>query len=357
MGNKEKTSIGYQNAIIISIVAIIILCVLSVNFGIMPADALPANYLGAALGSLIGALITLVLLRGQTDIEEKKGKDIKILEKKTEVFQEFIKEVWKVWEDQKITIKEFQDLTSMYYQKLMIYLKKERLEKIGYALSEMGRCIGKSKYDDIAKLRDSIITVINELSGELELGGEVDKTIMDEHDRIVFPLIFKNSILEEANKVLPVGDILEEGKYDFFVEGKGRNSVIEYLCFNFRKYKGCRILIGAFLGTKEIVYVLVIDTKYHKFDDFRCEDVYSQRIRIKNAENNLLLPLKEGEDNDGGEIKPINFSDKDGMEFYRTKKREFAEILANRIKFQFDETKIGDYSLLEFLEKYYEKQD
>jgi len=352
MENKGKMSIGYENAIIISIVAIIVLCVLSVVFGIMPADALPSNYLGAALGSLIGALITLVLLRGQTDIEEKKGKDVKILEKKTEVFQDFIKEVWKVWEDQKITIEEFQNLTSKYYQNLMIYLKEDRLKVIGNALSEMGRGIEKSKYDDIKKLRESIITVINELSGELELGGKVNTTIMDEHDKIVFPLIFKNSILEAANNLLPAY-ILEKGKYDFFREGRGKSRTsVECLCFDFRKYKGCRIVIHL----TEMKLVLAIDTSYRKFDEFRCDDVYSQRIRTNNADNDLLIPLENEKNDDLGELKPIIFSDEKSMSFYR-EKREFAGIFANRIKYQYDETKIGNYDLLEFLEKYYEKQD
>jgi hypothetical protein len=86
----------------------------------MPIDALPVNFIGATLGALIGALITLVLLRGQADIEEKKGKDIRILEKKTDGFHGFINAVWKVWEDQVITIEEFQNLTSQYFLAVVV---------------------------------------------------------------------------------------------------------------------------------------------------------------------------------------------------------------------------------------------
>ena len=88
--NNKKNKINYSSAISAAIVAIIIFCVIAVVFNVMPVDALPVNFIGATLGALIGALITLILLRGQTAIEEEKGKNIRILEKKTEVFQDFI---------------------------------------------------------------------------------------------------------------------------------------------------------------------------------------------------------------------------------------------------------------------------
>jgi hypothetical protein len=351
----EKRNFNYKSAILVSIVAIIVICVVSVLFGVMPLDALPVNYIGAALGSLIGALITLVLLRGQTDIEEKKGKDVKILEKKTEVFQDYIKDVWKVWEDQRITIEEFQTLTSKYYQNLMIYIKeKRRLDKIGGELSEMGKYIGKDNYVDISNLRKSIISIINELSDELELGGRIDAEIMNKHDKIVFPLLFKNSILEEANKELPVGNILEKGQFEFVKEFRNEPSM-EYLCFNFIKYKGCKIVINGFDVGNDIVFILFIDPNHHEFDQFRCEigrKPYVHRIQIGN--NNLLYPTGK-EDTEASP--PINFSDEKSMEVYRTEKRGFAKIFANRIKYHFNETRIGDDDILAFLEKYYKEAD
>jgi peptidoglycan/LPS O-acetylase OafA/YrhL len=96
MNEKKGLKIPFMSAVIFTIIAIFVICIISVFFGIIPINSLPTSYIGATLGSLIGALITLVLLRGQTDIEEKKGKDIKILERKTEIFHDYIKDVWKV---------------------------------------------------------------------------------------------------------------------------------------------------------------------------------------------------------------------------------------------------------------------
>jgi peptidoglycan/LPS O-acetylase OafA/YrhL len=72
MKMEKGKKLTYGVAIIAAIVAIIVFCIIAVVFDVMPLDVLPANFLGATLGALIGALITLVLLRGQTDIVEKK---------------------------------------------------------------------------------------------------------------------------------------------------------------------------------------------------------------------------------------------------------------------------------------------
>jgi hypothetical protein len=105
MNKRDGLKISYPSALMAAIAAIIIFCIISVIFNAIPLDALPTNFIGAILGALIGALITLVLLRGQTDIEEKKGKDIRILEKKTQVFQSFINSVMKKYQDIKLTLK------------------------------------------------------------------------------------------------------------------------------------------------------------------------------------------------------------------------------------------------------------
>ena len=350
MKDNEKTGFNYKSAIIVSIVAIVAICVVSIIFGVISPDALPLNYVGAALSSLIGALITLVLLRGQTDIEEKKGKDIKILEKKTEVFQDYIKYVWGVWKDQRITIEKFQILTSKYYKNLMIYLEEERLEQIGKALSTMGRNIGKDSYEDVSELRASIICIINILSDELELGGHINPGIMDEHDRIIFPLLFRNLILEEVNKLLPV-DILEKGKFENVQEFRAGSSL--YLCFDFIKFKGCKIVITGFDGIiNEMLFILYIDPNHQEFNKFRSgTGTYVHRIQI--GKKDLMNPIGE---EDTEVSSRICFSDETSMEEYRTKKRGFAAVFAKRIMYHFTETKIGDDNLVEFLEKYYEEQ-
>jgi len=250
---KEKEEkIPYVLATWIVIVAIIVICIIAVVFGVVPLDVLPANFLGATLGALIGALITLVLLKGQAAVVEKKDKDIKILKKKMKVFQNYIDAVWKVWEDQVITIEEFQGLSSKYYQNLMIYLKDEtRLKKIGDALTVMGGKIGKKSFADTDGLRDSLVEIINTLSAELGLGGKIDTTIMDEHDKIVFPLVFRNELLRKLNEALNTKDAAseyKEGKYERIWEGKFH----EFITFELKRFSGIKLAVGAIADAQDL---------------------------------------------------------------------------------------------------------
>ena len=359
--NKDKKFSNYEIAVVISIIIIIIFCIVAVSFGLLSFDDLPTNYIGAALSSLIGALIVLVLLRGQTDVVEKKGKDIKILEKKTEVFKDYIQDAWEVWEEQKIDLLQFQNLISKYYKNLMIYLKKERLEKVGNNLSGMGRLIGKSKQEDIKELRSNIIGIINELSQELELGGQVDTTIMDEHDKILFPLVFKNEILNELNKALPTDKDLEKGKEEIYMRGKYPNVSIS---FEFRKYKGCKILITGFDG-KHMDFCLHVDRNIHQFDPFRHDyDGFEETIGGDFYINHITKPIDDKKidkevyvELDNKLAPKLNFSAPESLEKYRIEHRDFAKTLANRVGYYYRELRLNEeYSIIDFLEKYIDKK-
>jgi len=370
---EENLKISDKTALKVAIIAFIGLCIVSVVLRVFLPDAFPSNLIGAVLGAVIGAIITFILLVGQTshqiDLEENKRKleedkirNIHILEMKTKVFKEFINSVWKVWEDQIITIEKFEELTGQYYKNVMIYLKEEsKLKAIGNALTNIGNKIDKTTYTDSLELRENIVTIINTLSEDIGLGGKIDMDIMDKHDKIVFPLIFKNQILEDANKVLPE-DTFENGKFEFIQEFRNESSR-EYLCFDFKKYKGCKIVIDGFDNKgddikkylNQIGFSLFVDTNYHKFDDFRIGGRYKHRINFGIDKTINLLEPVEGE-KDAVQSPQINFTDEKSMEKYRTEKSGFAPIFARRIKYWFDEIKIGDYDILKFLKEYYEEQ-
>jgi hypothetical protein len=247
----------------------------------------------------------------------------------------------------------------------MIYLKREKLEKIGKYLSIMGEKIGKNEWKDILELRTSIIGTINTLSDDINLGGQIIEDIMDEHDKIVFPLIFKNTILEMVNEALPTGTVLETGKFEILKEGRYQ-SFGECLCYDFIKYKGCRIVIYDFC---EVVwFLLIVDPIYKEFNDFRQSlaaiGTYNQRIKLEKID--LLNPIPSDKNKDSAPL--IKFSDRkdkkedftfnDSMEIYRTTNRGFANELAIRIKYYYYETKISgtDFGIEEFLDKYYINQ-
>jgi hypothetical protein len=348
MDKKSGIKIDYLSAIMAAIVAIIVFCVISVVFNVMPLEALPTNFIGAMLGALIGALITLVLLRGQTDIEEKKGKDIRILEKKTEVFHGFINDVWKVWEDQIITIEEFQNLTSQYYQNLMIYLKDEaRLKIIGDALTAMGGKIDKTDYKDTLELRESIVIIINTLSTEIDLGGKINTDIMDEHDKIVFPVLFRKMLLSKLNEALNTDDSpldFSEGKYESIWEGAHS----KFITFELKKFPGIKLAIEL-EGTRNTM-VFMADFNIQQLNGFRhsgYKGVFRRRFGQQESLN-ATIP----DDNDKTPTPVLNFSDEKSMEEFRTKRRNFPDILARRVLYRLNEWKQDGIGVCEFLEKH-----
>jgi hypothetical protein len=348
MENGRNFKISYFSAIIAAIAAIIIFCAVAVISGVMPVDSLPSNYIGAALGSLIGALITLVLLRGQTDIEEKKGKDIRILEKKTEFFQNYINTVWQVWEDQKITVDEFQKLTSQYYQNIMIYLHdKTRRETIGKELTAMGKLIDKNTYTDSQELRKSIVSVIDTLSDDIGLGGKIDADIMKEHDKILFPILFRKELLAELNKVLKTKKF-KEGKYEIIKENSGDR---EYITFEMEQFPNVFLAIWIGGGVKKTEMVFM--ASYELDAEFRRMREHSGGFRYRFGLNghpvDLSVPIPDDEDNT--KTPRLDLTDEESIQVFRETKRDFPNTLAKRVLYHLGEWKEENMGIDEFFEK------
>lgn len=79
------------------------------------------NLITAFVGVVISALVTLVLLNGQTKDEEEKEKNIKVYENKIQVYSEFISNMWKTLEDDVTTEEEIRGIRSDIFNKLIFY--------------------------------------------------------------------------------------------------------------------------------------------------------------------------------------------------------------------------------------------
>ncbi len=76
----------------------------SVIFKIFDFEVLPSQFFGALIGVVITAIITVFLLQGQTDNEEKREKSLKVFEKKQEIFHHFLEKLQTIIQDGKISI-------------------------------------------------------------------------------------------------------------------------------------------------------------------------------------------------------------------------------------------------------------
>jgi hypothetical protein len=169
-----KTKSKWGKAILLSLLCLVIFCFVATLSKIISIEDLPINFIAAFLEAVVTAVITVVLLSGQSAAEEVKERNVKVFEKKSAMFQNYIDMVWKIWEDKTVSEEEYLELTSIYYKTLMVYLKKDSLTIIGETLITMGDYLNKEATKDNVLLRNCIFTIINTLSKELSLGGEID---------------------------------------------------------------------------------------------------------------------------------------------------------------------------------------
>lgn len=75
-----------------------------VLYRIEEINSLASQFYGALTGVVITAIITVFLLQGQSDSEEKKDRSIKIFEKKQDIYHDFLENLKEIIKDGEITI-------------------------------------------------------------------------------------------------------------------------------------------------------------------------------------------------------------------------------------------------------------
>jgi hypothetical protein len=75
-----------------------------VIFDVIAIEILPSQFYGALIGVTITAIITVLLLRGQTANEEECEKSVKVFEKKQEIYHIFLERLQLIIQDGEITI-------------------------------------------------------------------------------------------------------------------------------------------------------------------------------------------------------------------------------------------------------------
>ncbi|GIM60690.1 hypothetical protein CAPN008_07400 [Capnocytophaga canis] len=76
----------------------------AILFKIFEMESLPSQFYGALIGVVITAIITVFLLQGQTANEEKRERNLKVFEKKQEVYHDFLEKLKDIIQDGEITL-------------------------------------------------------------------------------------------------------------------------------------------------------------------------------------------------------------------------------------------------------------
>jgi uncharacterized membrane protein len=172
--------------VVVSVACILIFFIFAAVTNAILLQEIPSSFLGAAAGAVITAVVTLLLLQGQTNAQEIKERNVAVFKDKSRVFKKFIENLWVAWDDHKIDEKEYLSLTSSFYKELMLYLNADSQKEIGTALLKISDCIGvvadAGSVTD-KKLREFIILVMNTLIEELSLGGSIDPDLFEQLDQ------------------------------------------------------------------------------------------------------------------------------------------------------------------------------
>ena len=113
----------------IALIVVICFTAISTYFFLSSDNAVGPNLITAFVGVVLSALITLLLLNGQTNAEEFKQKNIKVFEEKLAIYKEFLKSLCDVVKDNKIDPEE-EILLQFQVANLATHTKSESIQKI-----------------------------------------------------------------------------------------------------------------------------------------------------------------------------------------------------------------------------------
>ena len=163
------------------IVAFIVLFLASaIIFKVFNFEILPSQFYGALIGVFITAIITAFLLRGQTESDEKREKSLKVFETQKEKYNNFINEIWKIWDKRSVRLEEVNELLKMVSQDIVLYTKPETVNEILKHLTqiaEYANCIEDNTDEFSKKTQKHIFGIINSLAKEINLGGEINDEV------------------------------------------------------------------------------------------------------------------------------------------------------------------------------------
>lgn len=298
-----------KNFIIPSIIVGVCFFFLAYTFmpKIFPNEELIKALSSTFLQAVITAVITYLLLAGQSGAEEVKEKNVKVFEEKTKRYNNFIDTLWSVWEDRKITLEELNVLLKLVGKDIVPYTNEDTIQKILDSLNMIAAHAGKNESTEAEKgeMQSEVFNIIDHLAQELNLGGKITPEIRESLTAIeckILPIIRAKELKEQfinvfygfmKSKDLPLGN----AKYDT-LNGN------EYICMDIND-SPVRLIVGPIVKKNTCD-----DTLIGFFVDYSAHPEYNacrsaHRCFVKNLLVNFLGDPKEMVDF-GREESPVN---------------------------------------------------
>ena len=153
---------------------------------------------------------------------------MKVFEKKSELFNNFIEELWKVWEDRNITLEELSHLLKLVSKDIIPYTKPESAKSILNSLNAIASEVNTQENTANKKhMQTHIYAIINTLSDEIGLGGTIQQDIATELDKLedsILPYLDKKRYMNKINELVqekPQKAPKMEGFFCYFTYNKG----------------------------------------------------------------------------------------------------------------------------------------
>lgn len=115
----------------------IAICVMVVALKLFSIHDLWYETVAAVLSVILTAAVTFLLLKGQSEGEEIRDKNIKIHERKIDVYAKFTSKMWDILSDDNIEASEIKVLRSEIFNELLFFLNDEQIEQIDNALKPL----------------------------------------------------------------------------------------------------------------------------------------------------------------------------------------------------------------------------
>ena len=239
---------------------ILILCLISgivvVFFRLFSLKDLWYETYAAIIGVVITAVITFILLKGQTENEEEREKSLEIHKRKIEVYASLVHEIWSKLDDNRLTKEEMLEIRRKCFNELIFYLDEEQIEKITEQFKKVSKIMGKG--DDKDDIRQNVTRPFEEITKILiadvdsrRFEKESTYTLLfnsfnvepnDEktEEQEVVPAVAETVSTPDAISILPAENVPEqkkdESEIDYAFYGlKGEEDLHEH-CWNFNAY-------------------------------------------------------------------------------------------------------------------------
>lgn len=240
----NKLSNNTFKYVFVFLIVIVLFTAVASYFYYKSDNAVGPNLITAFVGVVVSAMVTLVLLNGQTKDEEEKERKMKLYNAKLEIYSDFVSCMYETLRDNQITEEEFINLRTELLGKVCFYVNnKDVLERITNELDSVN-CYTDN--DAMARVFAGITSILQKDLGRndstdtkehiLKLSGKFDEISANTNKESETTVPNDNVSHKEDKTIIP--ERLEQQAWHFIMwndtqihklkEGFNELSLVEY---------------------------------------------------------------------------------------------------------------------------------